>query len=89
VFELYSEQCAEFGIGGVVGFVLYSEHCAELGIGGVVGLVLYSEHCAEFQVQPNMNISNVALLLAASSVTDGTAIEYNKHVSVLLTVGAT
>jgi len=34
-----------------------------------------------------MNIGNVALLLGAGNVTDGTAIQYNKLACPLLTVG--
>jgi len=35
----------------------------------------------------DMNISNLALLLAAENVTDGTPIEYNRLACLLLTVG--
>jgi len=35
-----------------------------------------------------MKIGNVALLLGAGNVTDGTAIQYNKLACLLLTVGA-
>jgi hypothetical protein len=50
--------------------------------------VLYNKDFAEFQGHKNMNISNVALLLAAGNVADEIPILHNKVACLLLHIGA-
>jgi hypothetical protein len=60
-----------------------------LGIGGVVEsqLCYIAKIVLNFKFGHDMNISNMALLLAAGNVADKTTIQYNKLAYLLLTTG--
>ena len=51
-------------------------------------LCYVTSNLPNFKVGHNMNISDVALLLAAGNGNDGIQIEYNKLACLLLPVGA-